>query len=299
MGDHTTARRSRTDLLIIELVVVIVVLAAILIPAIARGREQRRRISCQGNLKQVSLAFKMYAQDWDGIYPPKKRVLAPDDPSGDRYDLVPEGLSIYPEYLTDLKILVCPSDVEAVGLDEWWQGWLESGDAIRDFIDRCSYIYTGYVAYTDDYGNSVAEADSQFLGVLRAIDELGWQDFNSDITLPEESREEYSRFTTGQSGTLYRLREGIGKMLVSDSTDTAQVELAESQIPVMWDALRGSGSQAGGVLLFNHMPGGSNVVFLDGHVEFIEFPGEFPVTLEVADALGTFGRQNAMGRTFP
>ena len=48
--------------------------------------------------------------------------------------------------------------------------------------------------------------------------------------------------------------------------------------------------------MFNHMPGGSNVLFLDGHVEFVEFPGEF----EVAEALGTLlDRQDAMGRRLP
>ncbi|MEA3365746.1 MAG: H-X9-DG-CTERM domain-containing protein [Candidatus Hydrogenedentes bacterium] len=28
---------------------------------------------------------------------------------------------------------------------------------------------------------------------------------------------------------------------------------------------------------FNHVPGGGNVLFLDGHVEFIRYPGETPV----------------------
>ena len=105
------------------------------------------------------------------------------------------------------------------------------------------------------------------------------------------------RFTNRQSGKIYRLREGIGKMLVTDPTDTAEVEFAENRIAVMWDAFASLGS---GVAMFNHMPGGSNVLFLDGHVEFVEFPGEFPVTFEVAEALGTLlDSQNAMGRRLP
>jgi prepilin-type processing-associated H-X9-DG protein len=28
---------------------------------------------------------------------------------------------------------------------------------------------------------------------------------------------------------------------------------------------------------FNHVPGGGNVLYLDGHVTFIRYPGEFPV----------------------
>ena len=29
---------------------------------------------------------------------------------------------------------------------------------------------------------------------------------------------------------------------------------------------------------FNHVPGGANVLFMDGHVEFIRYPGEVPVS---------------------
>jgi len=33
---------------------------------------------------------------------------------------------------------------------------------------------------------------------------------------------------------------------------------------------------------FNHVPGGANVLYLDGHCEFLKYPGEFPVTREWA-----------------
>ena len=31
------------------------------------------------------------------------------------------------------------------------------------------------------------------------------------------------------------------------------------------------------VLYFNHVPGGSNVLYMDGHVEFLRYPSKFPV----------------------
>jgi prepilin-type processing-associated H-X9-DG protein len=33
---------------------------------------------------------------------------------------------------------------------------------------------------------------------------------------------------------------------------------------------------------FNHVPGGANVLYMDGHVEFISYPGKEPVTRNMA-----------------
>lgn len=63
---------SRKGFTLIELLVVIAIiaiLAAILFPVFAQAREQARSTSCLSNMKQLGLALKMYAQDYDEEYP--------------------------------------------------------------------------------------------------------------------------------------------------------------------------------------------------------------------------------------
>jgi prepilin-type processing-associated H-X9-DG protein len=39
---------------------------------------------------------------------------------------------------------------------------------------------------------------------------------------------------------------------------------------------------------FNHLPGGSNVLYMDGHAEFVKFPGAHPITRAFAVAISQF-----------
>jgi prepilin-type N-terminal cleavage/methylation domain-containing protein/prepilin-type processing-associated H-X9-DG protein len=99
---------------LIELLVVIAIiaiLAALLLPALARATEKGRRIACLNNEKQMALGSQMYAEDdpqhWlTGPYwwrspsspPTTAEVQSSDDLSW-----------LYPNYIKSLKTFICPT----------------------------------------------------------------------------------------------------------------------------------------------------------------------------------------------
>ena len=76
------------------------------------------------------------------------------------------------------------------------------------------------------------------------------------------------------STTIYRLREGIERFLITDINNPAATAIAQSELAVMWDYIDAAPDD---VDRFNHIPGGCNVLYADGHVEFLKYPGEHPV----------------------
>ena len=84
----------------------------------------------------------------------------------------------------------------------------------------------------------------------------------------------YSLLTEGPENI-----SACGKALNSfchDINSPASGALAQSDIPVLWDYFGLDARDS------NHLPGGSNVLFMDGHVEFVRYPGDFPVCVLMA-----------------
>ncbi len=139
--------RRRRGFTLIELLVVLAiigVLMGLLLPAIAKAKNSGKVTSCLNNLRQLQLAWTMYADDHDGRLVRNDYVIGNPHPSRaawvqGRLDYSPtnpantnsgmflnENLSLFAPYLRAPGIYRCPSDRSAVLINGDWYSRVRS-----------------------------------------------------------------------------------------------------------------------------------------------------------------------------
>jgi prepilin-type processing-associated H-X9-DG protein len=228
--------------------------------------------------------------------------------------------AVYPEYLTDPAIIFCPSNpadrlenhvapngaltlvnkvdgnhrqgVEAIGCSYTYVPWVLDRVSDTDPMD----IALPLLHKAEELGLSpletidFAEVPSQILdasfclisslmvygmtrdvaGFLRTVDQ--------DIQVSEGNG-------NGGGKTLYRVRQGIERFLITDINNPAAGAKSQSSVFVMYDNVSQTSAQ------FNHVPGGSNVLYMDGHVEFVKYPGPPPLNKKMSAIMRMFDRR--------
>jgi len=117
-----TSRRAFTLIELLVVIAIIAILAALLLPVLAKAKERSLRIQCLGNLKQLQTGWLMYLGDHNDAMPPNIWDGVPGDDAGSavgswvvgnaRRDLSPTNLQagVLWSYNSSLGVYHCPAD---------------------------------------------------------------------------------------------------------------------------------------------------------------------------------------------
>jgi prepilin-type N-terminal cleavage/methylation domain-containing protein/prepilin-type processing-associated H-X9-DG protein len=258
------ARRAFTLIELLVVIAIIAILAAILFPVFAQAREKARQTACLSNMKQLGLAFRMYATDYDETFPVNRTCVGGSAPG---YQTCSEGLrttgwaDMIMPYIKNTGILKCPNDATPVLRPEM-DGYVLSGNPnARTNVNRTSYAKSNNLGNVPPpFGYTVGDAQVNFPadtivfvewapnqgGGANGLEQVGavWNIYRDQVEQPRDP-------CTGNGGI-----SGVGRPnananpLVDDRNDPSQLQAVRARVPSK-----------------QHV-NGANYIFTDGHAKW-------------------------------
>ncbi len=140
---YRNTRRAFTLIELLVVIAIIAILAAILFPVFAQAREKARGISCLSNVKEVTLAWQMYLQDYDETMVPHRVGAFMPAPFTGTYQRWPYLCN---PYIKNWQIFHCPSGGNPQGI---WGAGPNAHIANWQRLSQIGYNYLGLGIWCD------------------------------------------------------------------------------------------------------------------------------------------------------